>query len=116
MAKGDVKYMSEINNFIKDFEKQERIYRLKAASHLRAVIKKKANAIKKTGNLALGVYSKNNKEASFIGIHAPAYHAYLVEFGKTNRDGSRSKPNPIVYGTFAEEAQVVESIMSQQIT
>jgi hypothetical protein len=55
--------------------------RIQAAKHIRNKIYAKAKAVKVTGNLAKGVYMKHKKNASFVGIHAPGFQNYLLEFG-----------------------------------
>ena len=109
-----VRFESHIDKFIKDFDRYELKNRRKAARHVKNKIKRKALAMKKTGNLAKGVYMKNTKGGSYIGIRKPAHHAYLIEFGHLGPDGNHVPAHPIVYPTFAEEAQTVESIMSSQ--
>lgn len=106
---------SEIKRFISDFEKHSRRVRIKAANHIKRKIKRKANKMKKSGNLEAGVYSLHQEDASFVGLRAPAHHAYLIEFGHVARDGSFVMPYPIVYPTFHEEDGEVERIMSEPV-
>jgi len=119
----------------------EKKQRSAAAAHIKKKIKEKASKIKKTGNLARGVYSKNDENVSFIGIHAPGFQNFLIEFGhyagKATKKGERKltvlssgkkrwtvekvpsegrkwvPPHPIVYPTFSEEADAVRKIMSE---
>jgi hypothetical protein len=55
--------------------------RIRAARAIKKAIHAKALAMKKTGNLAAGVYEHHTKNASFVGIHAPGFQNYLIEEG-----------------------------------
>lgn len=102
---------SLMKSVCKEIESGMRKNRIKAARHIKNKIKKKATDIKVTGNLARGVYMSNGKgNVSFVGIHAPGFQNYLLEFGT-----SKMKPHPIVYPTFEEEANAVEAILSEQV-
>jgi hypothetical protein len=88
--------------------------RAEAAKHVKKAIKRKALAVKITGNLAKGVYMKNDRTASFVGLRAPAFHNFLLEFGHRTK-GKFVPPHPIVYPTFEEEAPAVRRIMEQPL-
>lgn len=108
------KYKTLLKKFVNDFEKHELKNRKTAAALVRKRIKAKALKIKKTGTLAKGVYAFHNEDSSYIGIHAPAYHNYLVEFG--HRDSSTGKfiqGTPIVYPTFEESTSEIIDIMNK---
>lgn len=109
-----VQFSSSIEQVFKEMQGVEKRRRSRAASHIRSKIRKKAKAMKKTGNLAKGTYALNKQDYSFIGIRAPGHQAYLLEFGHRARDGSTVAAHPIVYPTFAEEAAAVEKIMSEE--
>lgn len=107
-------YQSEISKFISDFNKHEKKNIRTAANLIKKHIKKKAEAMKKTGNLKEGVYVKHMKTgASFVGVRRPAYHAYLLEFGHDARDGSFVEPHPVVYPTFIEQSGAVQKIIER---
>lgn len=102
---------SLMRKVIKDIEGGFRKNRIKAAAHIRKKIREKAIKIKVTGNLAKGVYADNKNEAvSHVGIRAPGFQNYLLEFGTV-----KMSPHPIVYPTFNEEADAVERILSEQV-
>lgn len=72
----------------------------------------------KTGNLAesIGVVKPAVKKVDVVGqVNVgprrgggyKGYHAHLVEYGKTNRDGSKSSPNPFMHRAFDRTAGVV---------
>lgn len=118
----NIHFESMLNKVGKDIARFERKQRITAANHIRSVIKSKAAAMRRTGNLERGVYSKHNEDVSFVGIHSPAYHAYLIEFGHEQRK-TRNGPSighvpayPIVYPTFSEEADTAISIMSHVVS
>lgn len=106
-------YLSEIDKWLDGFNKYEVKNRNAAARHVKKIIKKKALAMKKTGNLAEGVYHYYLGYNAHVGIHYPAYHAYLIEFGHRARDGSMVRPHPIVYPSFEESKLEVENIFSR---
>lgn len=116
-----VNFNSEIKKFISDFEKHERKNVSLAANRVKNRIKKKALKIKKTGNLAKGVYKEMKRytafgnPVAFVGTRAPAYHNYLVEYGHYARNGKKVEANPIVYPAFAESAAEVEDILSRPL-
>jgi HK97 gp10 family phage protein len=104
--KNSFKMESYFKDVMKDLDKGSEMQRKKAANYLKEKVKNRAMSIKDTGNLAKSTYVKHMKRSSYVGTKAP--HSFLVEFGS-----SKSKPNPVVYNTFAEEAGTVERIMSE---
>lgn len=113
IAKG-FQYESEINKFIKDFDRHEKKNVRAAATMIKRYIRQKATAMKKTGNLKEGVYAYHTKTgASFVGLQRPAYHAYLLEFGHKDRKGDDVKPHPVVYSTFKEHTDDVRRILER---
>lgn len=102
------KYESLIKPVLKEIETGARKQRVKAANYVKGKIKKKALAMKVTGNLAKGVYAMHGKISSFVGTRAPAFHAYLLEFGT-----AKMRPHPVVYPTFTEEENEVNKILSE---
>ena len=80
--------------------------RKEACKVVHNAIKAKAKAIKVTGNLAKGVYTKHLKYKSYVGIHAPGFQNYLLEFGTR-----KMKKRPIVYPTFDECSEEVGRIL-----
>jgi hypothetical protein len=112
------KMESYFKDVMKDLEKGAEMQRKKAANYLKDKVKEAALSIADTGALAKSTYVKHLKRSSYVGTRAP--HSFLVEFGsnprfnKENGKYSGEMPaNPIVYGTFAKEAPVVEQIMSE---
>lgn len=130
------------NSLMRKIEKEIRAgarrQREEAAEHLKDKIKKKALAMKKSGNLAKGVYTHSLNNSSMVGIRAPGFHNFLIEFGhfagsaKTTvqrvlmrgKSGKRRwhkikgeekrkfvAARPIVYPTFDEEANTVANIL-----
>jgi len=100
----------------------EKKQRTKSAKLIKEKIKEKALAMKVTGNLARGVYMINGKNKSFVGIKAPGFHNYLIEFGhfagkkENGKDRKFVPAHPIVYPTFEEQADAVKKIMSESWT
>jgi HK97 gp10 family phage protein len=80
----------------------------------------------RTGNLAdsIGVTKPSLKRVNVSGeinvgprrggMHK-GYHAHLVEYGKTNRDGSRSKPKPFMEPAFERTKDDVLGKINQEI-
>lgn len=70
-----------LRDLSKEIDKELTINRKNAAHVIRNEIRKKALAIRKSGNLARGVYEKHDESVSFVGIHAPGFQNFLLEFG-----------------------------------
>jgi hypothetical protein len=89
----------------------------RSARLIRRKVRAKAKKMKVTGNLAKGVYIWHNKDKSIyaVGIHKPAFHAYLVEFGHKARNGKRVPAYPIVYSTYRENAKRVGALMTKPL-
>jgi HK97 gp10 family phage protein len=76
----------------------------------------------KTGNLAdsIGIVKPSESKVSVIGQvnigprrggGHKGYHAHLVEYGKTNRDGTKSKANPFLKRAFDKKgSEVIQRI------
>lgn len=117
----EVRFESSIDKIAKEISKFERRQRQKAALHIKAAIKRKAHEMRITGNLEKGVYHRHTENASFVGIRAPAYHNYLIEYGhaiRKTRGGpevGRVPAHPIVYPTFEAEADAAIAIMSEPV-
>ena len=114
----EAKFVSHLDAVMKDIVAGETKQRKRAASFLRSKIRQKARAHKDTGEYSKGIYVKNSKGASFVGVKSP--HAFLVEFGteartktSTGQSVGRMPAQGIVYGTFAENAAAAEQIMSE---
>jgi hypothetical protein len=90
-----------LRDISKEIERETTINRKNAAHVIRNDIRKEALAVKKTGNLARGVYEKHDKTVSFVGIHAPGFQNFLIEFGhfagkRAHQPGTLTK---VVIGT-----------------
>ena len=92
---------------------------LVAAAHLLA-------PVGKTGNLAdsIGVVKIGIKRGGYVGQVAvgprrggmyKGYHGHFIEFGKTNRDGTRSTPNPFMGPAFDRTKSEVERGIAEAI-
>jgi hypothetical protein len=111
-------FESALDAVMKEIKQGADKQRKAAANHIKNKIKEKARARKVTGNLEKGAYAHNKGDASYVGFRAPAYQAYLLEFGHYAgsaklADRKWVAPTPIVYPTFAEEAGEVERIMAE---
>lgn len=132
-----VKFTSFINPVLKDMDKAELAGRRRASSLVkRAMVKKlKESAdnwgkreiarrrFRKTGNreivqgppgtfkgnLLKGTDKVDGKRKSYVGAMAPAYHAYLLEFGTEHMPAY-----PYIFTTFAEKAAAAEKAMSKK--
>ena len=106
-----IQVVNDLKKAISTIELEDRRRRIRAANYLKDKIKKKAQDIKITGNLAKGAYTEHHGGASYVGIRSPGYQNYLLEFG--HRAGNTQvPPHPIVYPTFQEEADAVGQIMT----
>jgi len=74
----------------------------------------------KTGNLkaSIGVERVSLKKSNAVGLvqvgprrkgGSKGFHGHLIEYGKTNRDGSKSKPNPFMEPAFNQTKNQIES-------
>lgn len=116
----NVRFESEIKKFISDLSKYEKKQRIRGARVILNDIKKRARAVKIKGNLLKGAYIANAPTASFVGIRAPGYQNFLVEYGHfTGKPGTRDrkwvKPHPVVYPAFEAKAKECENIMSRPL-
>lgn len=80
----------------------------------------------KTGNLqkSIGVERISLKKVDAIGLvqvgplrkgGRKGFHGHLIEYGKTNRDGSRTKPQPFMGPAFDQTQRIVEAGISESI-
>ena len=80
----------------------------------------------KTGNLkkSIGVERISIKKVDAIGLvqvgplrkgGRKGFHGHLIEYGKTNRDGSRTKPQPFMGPAFDQTQRIVEAGIAQSI-
>jgi hypothetical protein len=116
-------YTNLESNFKKvtlEIERGARKQRLAAAKVVFDAVKTKVMRVKKhSGNLVKGLYRHHTKNSSFVGFHAPGYHAWLLEFGTNERKntsgaGRGTMPEmPLLYPTFAEKSAEVEKILSE---
>jgi HK97 gp10 family phage protein len=92
---------------------------LVAAAHLMA-------PVGKTGNLAdsIGVVKVGIKRGGEVGQVAvgprrsgghKGFHAHFIEFGKTNRDGTRTSPQPFMAPAFEQTKAQVEAGIANAI-
>ncbi len=92
---------------------------LVAAAHLRA-------PVGKTGNLAdsIGVVKVGIKRGGDVGQVAvgprrsggyKGFHGHLIEYGKTNRDGTRTNPQPFMAPAFEATKSEVERNIANAI-
>lgn len=81
----------------------------------------------KTGNLAdsIGIEKVGLKRGGEIGSivvgarrrgQYRGYHAHLIEYGKTNRDGTRTQPKPFMSTAFNNTKAEVESGIAKAIS
>lgn len=80
----------------------------------------------RTGNLraSIGVERVNLKRTNEVGLirvgplrggKRKGYHGHLIEFGKTNRDGSKTNPQPFMRPAFDQTKDLVESRITNSI-
>lgn len=83
-------------------------------------------AVGKTGNLknSIGVERVSLKKTNEIGLvvvgprrkgGSKGFHGHLIEYGKTNRDGSKTTPNPFMEPAFNQTKSQVETNISESI-
>ena len=124
-------YTNLESNFKKvmlEIEGGARKQQLAAAKVVFDAVKTKVMRVRKhSGNLAKGLYRHHTKNSSFVGFHAPGYHAWLLEFGTSDRfsksrngkkfavpaSRGRMPDMPLLYPTFAEKSAEVEKILSE---
>lgn len=81
----------------------------------------------KTGNLtkSVGIIKEGIKKSDQLGLvkvgprrggNYKGYHGHLLEFGKTNRDGTRTRPRPFMRPAFNQTKDQVERIIIYQIS
>jgi hypothetical protein len=115
-----VKFESTLKEVGIEIERFERKQRIAGAMIVKQEIKKRAHAIRITGNLEKGAYHHNTPNTTFVGIRNPGYHNYLVEFGhyqgkKEVKDRKWVEGHPIVYPSFEDKANEVIAEMSKQV-
>lgn len=117
----------------RDIDKAENRALMKAARHLRKVMRAKLNTRRVsqpgeapgrvTGDLSKGAKIDNHRKGHkvFVGVGAPAHHAHLLEFGtaervvaKTGARVGRVAPRPFLGPTFEEEQGEVQKILSER--
>jgi HK97 gp10 family phage protein len=80
----------------------------------------------KTGNLrrSIGVERISLKKTNEVGLVRvgprrksgyKGFHAHLIEYGKTNRDGSRTNPQPFMEPAFNQTKTIVEGGIATSI-
>jgi hypothetical protein len=119
--------LRKMEHEIKEGEKRNRT---KAAKFLLKKIKDKISDVwvvgkhsgpgeppgKITGNLIKGLYTYSMKTVSFVGLHAPAFHNYLLEFGHFAGKGANRvwvAARPYFYNTLIENAEEVKKMLSE---
>lgn len=116
----EVKFESMLKEAGVEIERFERKQRIAGAMVVKKEIKKRAHAVRITGNLEAGVYHHNTPHTTFVGIRAPGFHNYLVEFGHFTKAPKTGKQiwvegHPIVYPSFEDKVNEVISEMSKAV-
>lgn len=133
MAKGSgVVFKSWLKEVEKDINKSKRTKLGKAARHLVAVAKRKirTRGVSAPGsppgrgpnrNLIKGIgYKLINNDLVIVGAARPGYHFHLLELGtkarfkKDGKSTGKIEERPFLKPTFKEEADRVETILSQE--
>ena len=113
-------YMKEVE---KELLKKDKELRNKAATVVMAEIKNILNnptadsPKKRSGNLIKGLKKANGKFSSIVGFKAPAFHAFLVEYGgDVVRNGKKigeRKPKPFLKPAFERKKKEMIDILSE---
>lgn len=79
-----------------------------------------------TGNLqkSIGVVKTNLKKSGVVGLVQvgprrgggnKGFHGHFIEYGKTNRDGSKSTPEPFMEPAFAQTNNIVQERIADSL-
>lgn len=64
-------------------------------------------SIKRTDQIGLVQYGPKRKQKGF--------HGHLIEYGKTNRDGSKTPPNPFMETSYNQTKHQIEANIAQSL-
>lgn len=119
MAVAYAKYTEFFKGAMKEIYRKDSELRMKAARYVRDKIREKINRDQPslpgeppgrvTGNLLKGLRAENKKTVALVGFKAPAYHAMLLELGT-----QKMRARPMLFSTFAQEAETVKQILSEE--
>ena len=122
--------LKEIDNVFKGLplQLQDRVLKTAHADAAKPLIDtaKSIVPVGKTGNLkdSIGVERISLKRTNEIGLvqvgprrkgGKKGFHGHLIEFGKTNRDGSKSKPNPFMEPAYNMTKNLVEGRIAESV-
>ena len=122
--------LKEIDNVLKGLplQLQDRVLKTAHADAAKPLVDaaKSIVPVGKTGNLkdSIGVERISLKRTNEIGLVAvgprrrggkKGFHGHLIEFGKTNRDGSKTKPQPFMEPAYNTTKNLVEGRIAESV-